>query len=160
MWIKEAAVCLNECLVSEEPCADFSQHFATQPMSQITKEMKKTIVQLLEECGDGGRSAGYESLVVNLGHELAKSPQSEITGNLIVLQIMAESYPHLAMLPNKRFGELIHSYQNRAGVCIPILWALGQSGRKDLSVGLKGRESKSRLLRKRIGAFQSLQTSS
>lgn len=138
MWIKDAAAYLNECLVAEEPAVDYADHFTSKPMSLVTKELKRTLVQLLEECGDAGRQGGYELLVANLGHDLAKTGSAAaINGSLILIQIMAESYPHLALVNNKRFGELIHSYQNKAAVCIPVLWSLGQSGRKDLASGLK-----------------------
>jgi len=142
MWIKEAAGYLNECLVAEEAAVDYADHFSSKPMSVVTKELKRTLVQLLEECGDAGRQGGYELLVANLGHDLAKASlgtgQGQVNGSLILIQILAESYPHLALSNNKRFGELIHSYQNKAAaVCIPLLWSLGQSGRKDLATGLK-----------------------
>jgi len=146
MWIKEAAGYLNECLVAEEAAVDYANHFTSKPMSLVTKELKRTLVQILEECGDAGRQGGYELLVANLGHDLAKASMASsgsgsgsvgVNGSLVLIQILAESYPHLALTNNKRFGELIHSYQNKASVCIPVLWALGQSGRKDLAVGLK-----------------------
>ena len=30
--------------------------------------------------------------------------------------------------------------QNQAGVCIPVLWAIGQSGKTDLATGIKGKK--------------------
>jgi len=138
MWIREAALHLNECLASVEPPVDYAGDlFSAKPVALLTKELKKTLATLMEDCGDAGRQQGYEALVANLAYDLAKSIHSNVTGYLILLQMLAQHTPSLALSNIKRFAELIHSYQNQAGVCIPVLWAIGQSGKTDLATGIK-----------------------
>jgi len=140
MWVREAAHHLNECLATLESPLDYTSPadiFSARPASALTKELRKYLGSLLEECGDDGRQSGYEALVANLAYDLAKSNGSNVNGYLILLQMLAEHSPQLALSNIKRVAELIHSYQNQAGVCIPVLWALGQSGKHSLSTGIK-----------------------
>jgi len=140
MWVREAAHHLNECLASVESPLDYASPadiFSARPASALTKDLRKYLGSLLEECGDAGRQSGYEALVANLAYDLAKSNGSNVNGYLILLQMLAEHSPQLALSNIKRVAELIHSYQNQAGVCIPVLWALGQSGKHSLSTGIK-----------------------
>ena len=99
---------------------------------------------LLEECTEDARDAGYETLLANLAHDLHKGNQ--VNGYLVTLQLMAEVYPHLAIYNTERYSELRQSYLNRPAVCTALIWALGQGGRKDLSVGLKGKIFSSRFV--------------
>jgi len=138
LWLRDAALYLNVSLTTENPNVELEEPlnpFSQRPVSVITKETKKILIQLLEECGDFSRQSGYETLLANMGHDLAKG--FSVHGYMILLQLMSEVYPTLATLQTKRFTELIKSYQNRANVGTALLWALGQCGRKDLSSGLK-----------------------
>ena len=58
-----------------------------KPVALLTKELKKTLATLMEDCGDAGRQQGYEALVANLAYDLAKSIHSNVTGYLILLQV-------------------------------------------------------------------------
>lgn len=138
LWLRDAALYLNVSLTTENPNVELEEPidpFSQRPVSVITKETKKILIQLLEECGDFSRQSGYETLLANMGHDLAKG--FSVHGYMIILQLMSEVYPTLATIQTKRFTELIKSYQNRGNVGIALLWALGQCGRKDLSSGLK-----------------------
>merc|ERR550532_3851138 len=137
LWLRDAALYLNVSLTTENPNVELEEPvdpFTQRPLSVITKETK-ILIQLLEECGDVSRQSGYETLLANMGHDLAKG--FSVHGYMILLQLMSEVYPTLATIQTKRFTELIKSYQNRQNVGIALLWALGQCGRKDLSSGLK-----------------------
>jgi hypothetical protein len=57
----------------------------------------------------------------------------------VLLQLMSEIYPTLATFNMGRYNELRNSYQNRTSIGTAMLWALGQGGRKDLSVGISGK---------------------
>jgi len=138
LWLRDAALYLNVSLTTENPNIELEEPlnpFSQRPVSVITKETKKILIQLLEECGDFSRQSGYETLLANMGHDLAKG--FSVHGYMVLLQLMSEVYPTLATLQTKRFTELIKSYQNRANVGTALLWSLGQCGRKDLSSGLK-----------------------
>ena len=58
-----------------------------KPVALLSKELKKTLATLMEDCGDAGRQQGYEALVTNLAYDLAKSIHSNVTGYLILLQV-------------------------------------------------------------------------
>merc|ERR1719334_1800957 len=63
MWVREAAHHLNECLATLESPLDYpspADIFSARPGSALTKDLKKYLVTLLEECGDAGRQSGYE----------------------------------------------------------------------------------------------------
>ncbi len=59
---------------------------------------------------------------------------------MVVLQSMAEVYPSLCVNNPQRYSELLRSYQNRPPIATALMWALGQGGRKDLAIGLKGKD--------------------
>ena len=58
---------------------------------------------------------------------------------MVILQSMAEIYPSLCLNNPEKSNDLLKSYVNRAPIGTALLWALGQGGRKDLGVGIKGR---------------------
>ena len=119
MWVREAAAVLNECLASVEPPIDYANDlFSSRPLACLTKEMKKTLASLLEEAGPAARQAGYEALVANLAYDLAKSTGASVNGYLILIQMMAETSPQLALSNVKRVADLIHSYQVSCVLCI------------------------------------------
>ena len=103
----------------------------------LSQETKRTVALLLEECSEGSRETGFETLLANLAHDLNKGNQ--VNGYLVLLQLMAEIYPNLAIYNTERYGELRNSYQNRPNVGTALIWAVGQGGRKDLAVGLRGK---------------------
>jgi hypothetical protein len=61
-----------------------------------------------------------------------------VNGYLVLLQLLAEVYPSLCTFNMTRYAELRASYQNRPNITMAMMWTLGQGGRKDLSIGLKG----------------------
>ena len=62
-------------------------------------------------------------------------------GYMVILQSMAEIYPSLCLVNPSKTTDLLKSYVNRAPIGSALLWAIGQGGRKDLGVGIKGRKS-------------------
>ena len=56
-----------------------------------------------------------------------------------MLQAMSETYPWLCLNDLERPAELLKSYQNRSNVGAALLWALGQGGRQEMALGIKGR---------------------
>ncbi len=59
-------------------------------------------------------------------------------GYVVMLQSLLEVYPSLSVQNSRRFHELLRSYQNRPNIGVALLWAVGQGGRKDLAIGIKG----------------------
>ena len=91
LWLRDAALYLNVSLTTENPNIELEEPlnpFSQRPVSVITKETKKILIQLLEECGDFSRQSGYETLLANMGHDLAKG--FSVHGYMILLQLMSE----------------------------------------------------------------------
>ena len=91
LWLRDAALYLNVSLTTENPNVELEEPlnpFSQRPVSVITKETKKILIQLLEECGDYSRQSGYETLLANMGHDLAKG--FSVHGYMILLQLMSE----------------------------------------------------------------------
>ena len=91
LWLRDAALYLNVSLTTENPNVELEEPlnpFSQRPVSVITKETKKILIQLLEECGDFSRQSGYETLLANMGHDLAKG--FSVHGYMILLQLMSE----------------------------------------------------------------------
>ena len=91
---------------------------------------------MYEEISDQARQTGFENLLANLAHDLAKDQSGH--GYMVLLQSLAEVYPSICVYNTERFRELMRSYRNRAHVGTALVWALGQGGRKDLAIGLRG----------------------
>ena len=91
LWLRDAALYLNVSLTTENPNIELEEPlnpFSQRPVSVITKETKKILIQLPEECGDFSRQSGYETLLANMGHDLAKG--FSVHGYMILLQLMSE----------------------------------------------------------------------
>ena len=71
LWLRDAASYLNLTLDAQLP-VEISDPFSDRPLSLITKETKKTLTALYEEVGDAGRQTGFETLLANMAHEMAK----------------------------------------------------------------------------------------
>lgn len=59
-----------------------------------------------------------------------------VTGYKMLLQLVASQWPNVAVKDLTKATDLRASYQNRQAIGCSIMWALGQAGFKDLSVGL------------------------
>ena len=132
LWIRDAAAYFNVALATESPVPLTS--FSDAPLSLLTKETRKTLTALFEQCPDAARQTGFETLLATTAHDMGKGLTAN--GNLVVLQLMSEIYPSLASHNMARWNELMNSYRNRAPIGTAMLWALGQGGRKDLGVGV------------------------
>ena len=91
LWLRDAALYLNVSLTTENPNVELEDQYkplSQRPLSVITKETKKILIQILEECGDASRQSGFETLLANMGHDLAKG--FCVHGYMILLQLMSE----------------------------------------------------------------------
>lgn len=58
-------------------------------------------------------------------------------GHKIMLQLIAMQWPSLSIKSLAKNAILRNSYQNRSTVGLSLLWAIGQAGFKDVTVGLQ-----------------------
>lgn len=63
---------------------------------------------------------------------------SQAVGTRLLLQYIATTYPKIVVEAIPKCLNLQNSYKNRKPIWLSILWAMGQAGFRDLSVGLKG----------------------
>lgn len=95
------------------------------------------MTQLCQQCSDGALQTGFEVILANLAHDMARGISG--IGYIMMIQLLAEQNPTLCIRNSERYSELMHSYQNRSPIGTTLLWALGQGGKKNLAVGLEGR---------------------
>ncbi|TRY61534.1 hypothetical protein TCAL_05733 [Tigriopus californicus] len=132
IWLRDAASYFNVTLATEQPLS-LDEPFVDQPLALLNKETKKTLTQLCQQCSEGALHTGFETLLANLVHDMARNVSG--TGYLVMLQLMADQHPSLCIRNSERYSELMNSYQNRSHVGKALLWTLGQGGKKDLAVG-------------------------
>lgn len=69
--IKDAASYLNLTLNASTP-VDLSNPFSSHPLCLLTKETKRLLAALYEECGDQARESAFDNLTANMAHDMAK----------------------------------------------------------------------------------------
>ncbi len=72
LWMKDAASYFNLRLNSEQTL-DLSNPFVSQPLSLLTRETRRVLTGLYEECGDSAREAAFDNILANMAHDMAKS---------------------------------------------------------------------------------------
>ncbi len=72
LWLKDAASYFNVALNAETPL-DLSNPFLSQPLSLLTKETKRVLTAVYEECGDQTRESAFDNLLANMAHDMGKS---------------------------------------------------------------------------------------
>lgn len=68
-----------------------------------------------------------------------------VNGHRLLLQILAKVYPEFCVASVPKSASLRNSYQNRPPIGLTLLWAFGQGGISEFTVGMKGKISYNRL---------------
>jgi hypothetical protein len=74
LWLRDAAAYFNLALATDQPIQLAGKAFSEKPLSLLTKETRKTLTLLLEQISEAGRQSGFEALLANMTHEMAKGP--------------------------------------------------------------------------------------
>lgn len=77
----------------------------------------------------------FDQTLTSLAVDLSKN--LPCVGHKIMLQLIAMQWPAICIKSLAKNAILRNSYQNRSAIGLSLLWALGQGGFKDLTVGLK-----------------------
>lgn len=77
----------------------------------------------------------YDTLLANVADTMFKNQPN--LGSKIILQMIAQEWPQVCCNSLARSALLRVSYQNRSQIGLSLLWALGQGGYYDLTVGVK-----------------------
>ncbi|XP_054745319.1 transmembrane protein 214 [Anastrepha obliqua] len=134
LWLKGVASFFNEQLPFDcDPT--FSGKSIHYPSILANPALNAAVVDFLESVGDENLSYFYHTLLINMTMELSKN--LPIVGYKFILQLIGQHWPHIASNNMAKIALLRNSYQNRSNICLSILWAIGQSGFKQITEGIK-----------------------
>ncbi|KAL4719926.1 hypothetical protein ACJJTC_015185 [Scirpophaga incertulas] len=77
----------------------------------------------------------FDVTLTALANDMSRGQQ--VNGHRILLQMLAKQYPDFCIASLAKSASLRNSYQNRPPIGLSLLWAFGQGGLNDFSVGLK-----------------------
>lgn len=134
--LKTALTFLNEKLRLEKPEDSlFFDKPLDYPTSIMAKELKSVLQLLVKNCNNEGLQYFFHNLLQSLCEELNKS--RSFVGHLIFLQQIAHHYPEVCISNLASTVILRNSYQNQPSICLSLFWALGCSGIRNTTYGLK-----------------------
>ena len=144
LWFKDAASFFNVNLTLDKKSGGSGSapdsSFNDSPLNLLTKQCRQMLTSLVETTPNSVLESVYGNMLANLAHDMSKGHES-VHGYLLILQALGEATPALCMSNAQRSQELLKSYRNRAQIGLALMWALGQGGKKNLSVGLQGKLS-------------------
>ncbi|XP_034241374.1 transmembrane protein 214-B isoform X2 [Thrips palmi] len=135
MWLRTIDNFLDQSLTVEISDPVFSSKNHEYPLCLLPPAMLSSLKDALETAGEANRQLYFEILLNHLAQELTKGFSA--VGTRILLQVMGTSYPETVVAAIPKCLALQNSYKSRKPIWLSILWAMGQGGFKDLSVGLK-----------------------
>ncbi|XP_071514353.1 transmembrane protein 214-B-like isoform X2 [Panulirus ornatus] len=136
IWLKDLASYLNvrvNPIHSPDPA--FRGHPNSFPASLLRSEVKKMLVNTLSGCSDNLLAAFHKHCVTSMVQEQIKG--LGVAGYKLFIQILSIHNPHVGLMNLPLYCELRQSIQNQTPACLSLLWAIGQSGLDDFTVGLK-----------------------
>lgn len=134
--LKTALTFLNEKLRLEKPEDSlFFDKPLDYPTNILSKELKSVLQRLVKNCSNERLQYFFHNLLQSLCEELNKS--SSFVGHLILLQQIAHHYPDVCISNLASTVILRNSYQNQPSICLSLFWALGCSGYRNTTYGLK-----------------------
>ena len=127
---------LNEKIRLEKPEDSLLFDKPLDYPSNILPEALRTILKnLIGKCGIEYMKHYFQNVLQSLCDELNHS--RNFIGHLIILQQIAQYYPEVCVSNMASTVILRNSYQNQPSICLSLFWALGSSGIRDTTIGLK-----------------------
>lgn len=105
------------------------------PYNIIPVEVKETIYRLLNEVGPANIQYFFDQSLTTLAVDMSNN--LNCIGHNILLQLIALEWPTVCTQNLAKNAILRNSYQNRSSIGLSLLWALGQGGFKDSTVGCR-----------------------
>ncbi|XP_055589624.1 transmembrane protein 214-A [Uranotaenia lowii] len=136
MTLKALTGFLNESLrvdTSADPI--FSEESRSYPYCVIPQELQSLIDEVIDKAGEQNVQYFYDLTLSNLAGDMNKNLPHQ--GHKLILQAMAIRVPQICVNNLARNAILRNSFQNRSNIGLTLLWALGQGGFQDPTVGLK-----------------------
>lgn len=135
VWLKEVANFLNSKIPIEVEDPTFTIYPATYPLSETPDELKRTLASVLQDAGKANVQLFFDGTLTALANDLSRGLHAN--GHRLLLQMLAQDNPEFCIASLQKYGSLRNSYQNRPPIGMSLLWAFGQGGLKDFTVGLK-----------------------
>lgn len=135
MALKAITSFLNENLRVDVADPTFSNKSLSYPYDVLPQDLKELIDDTITNAGDQNVQYFYDLTLSNLTGDMNKNLPH--LGHSVLLQAMAISNPQICVNNLARNAILRNSFQNRSNIGLSLLWALGQGGFHDPSVGLK-----------------------
>lgn len=105
------------------------------PNNIVPAEVKAIIYGLLTDAGPATVQYFFDQTLTTLAVDLSNN--LHCIGHNILLQLIALEWPAVCVQNLAKNAILRNSYQNRSSIGLSLLWALGQGGFKDPTVGCR-----------------------
>ncbi|XP_012281120.1 transmembrane protein 214-A isoform X2 [Orussus abietinus] len=135
IWLKDLLAFLNVKIPVERDDPLFSDKPENYPLCVLPNSIKSTLERALEAAGTQNTQLFYEVTLISMASDIMKGVP--VVGCKIFLQLMGYHWPEIALVNASKLISLRNSYQNRKSIGLSFIWTILQSGRKDLSIGLK-----------------------
>ena len=135
MVLKVITSFLNDNLRVDNTDPVFADKPIGYPSNKLDSEIRKIIEKEIRKAEEQNVQHFYDVCLSNLAEEMNKG--QNYLGTKVMLQTMSYVFPQVSIGNLARSAILRNSYQNRANIGLSLLWALGQGGFKDLTVGTK-----------------------
>lgn len=101
----------------------------------IPANVKETIYSVLNDAGPANVQYFFDQTLTTLAVDLSNN--QNCIGHNILLQLIAFEWPNVCVANLAKSAILRNSYQNRSSIGLNLLWAIGQGGFKDVTVGCR-----------------------
>ncbi|XP_053615013.1 transmembrane protein 214 [Plodia interpunctella] len=135
VWLKEVASFLNSKTQIEVDDPTFSNYPSTYPLSTLPPEIRTSLENVLQDAGKANAQLFFDVTLTALANDISRG--QSVNGHRVLLQMLANDYPEFCTASVQKSASLRNSYQNRPPIGLSLLWAFGQGGLTDFSVGLK-----------------------
>uniref|UniRef100_A0A1B6KGB0 Transmembrane protein 214 n=1 Tax=Graphocephala atropunctata TaxID=36148 RepID=A0A1B6KGB0_9HEMI len=135
VWLKGLASWLNTKLPVDHTDNAFTAKSFEYPLCLLNADIRAVLKKALKGVPEPAIQMFYDYCLASMANDMTKG--SPVTGYKMLLQLVATQQPSVAVSNVAKSATLRHSYQNRPAIGCSIMWALGQAGFKDISVGLQ-----------------------
>lgn len=105
------------------------------PNNIVPVNVKAIIYSLLNEAGPSNVQYFFDQSLTTMAVDLSNNV--DCIGHNILLQLIALEWPTVCTQNLAKNAILRNSYQNRSSIGLSLLWALGQGGFRDITVGCR-----------------------
>lgn len=135
VWLKELATFLNSKTQIEVEEPTFSNYDSLYPLSVMPEDIRSSLSGVLQDAGKANTQLFFDVTLTALANDMSRG--QSVNGHRLLLQMLAQDYPEFCITSIQKSATLRNSYQNRPPIGLSLLWAFGQGGISDFSVGLK-----------------------